>query len=210
MDIRAHPLRQHRPGHRVAVGRLVVGGLGGGAGHDGAPVGRHPRNRDARVPVDRVGPAVGVLHQHLAHHQLLSALQAVARACWSVGEQPMHSRPTGCSSSSSSSGSRSGGGGAPAQPRPCTGCPPPCCSKHRGRLVQVASRQQGQRIHASRLAAIPPSEPHPPPPDRPPPHPLPSTAFCAYSVWNTRPSGLKVPTFRSYCRASKRGRRAWG
>lgn len=30
-------------------------------------------------------------------------------------------------------------------------------------------------------------------------YPLLSTAFCAYSVWKTRPSGLKVLTERSYC-----------
>lgn len=30
-------------------------------------------------------------------------------------------------------------------------------------------------------------------------HPALSTAFCAYSVWKTRPSGEKVPTDRSYC-----------
>lgn len=33
-------------------------------------------------------------------------------------------------------------------------------------------------------------------------HPLLSTAFCAYSVWKTLPSGEKVDTDRSYCEGS--------
>ena len=91
---------------------------------------------------------------------------------------------------------------SPAPLHPCTGCPPPCCN--RGEEQVVALRSAAQQIGAccSAAAACHKAPRLPARRCRRPAtaHPLLSTAFCAYSVWNTRPSGLYEVTLWSYCR----------